>query len=100
MMRILAFGIAVIVLVVMGLGFAAFGLYTALVPSLAPALAAFVVAAVALLVAGLLAMPTPRRRPAAATDDEAEALAELARSHPLTAVTLSTLIGAGRAARP
>lgn len=94
---------AILVLVTLGIGFAAFGAYMALAPYLEPALAGLLVGAVAILAAALLAVsPRPGRRApvvAPAAQAELETLAALAADRPLTALALSTLVGAAEGAR-
>lgn len=99
MLRLIVMALAVACLVVAGVGFAGFGIYQALAPNLGVPLAGMVTGALALVAAVLLTLPAPRPPRVAADDSELEELTSLAGQHPLTAVVLATLVGAGAGAR-
>lgn len=103
MMRQLALGFAAALLIATGVGFAGWGLFLALVPSLEPPLAALAVGAAALGLAALLLVPWPRRKRAAApappASQELDELTSLAAERPLTALCLSILAGFTESAR-
>lgn len=99
----LALGFAAALLLATGIGFAGWGLFLALVPSLEPALAALVVGAVAMALAGLLLVPWGQRKraakPASPASPQMDELVSLAAEHPLAAIVLSTLAGIAESAR-